>query len=344
MEGLSLASMRSASALPEAERWRRAMKERAAAQAAQEELQKDAILRQASTLASLSASARQSEEMSELASRRAQDREVEAMRRINEIKWVSVQAETELEERIRSLEAFLDADRRARAEEALQHMELIRQLQEEAQARVLEAERRSVDAVAAADIRVQEAEDRAAAAVRRADQEIAAARIEAEDRVRTIRERADAQVRACKEQSRFELEQMHWTVVQRQRALEEGLYPNGRPSSEVFTQVRRHGAVIEQGMKELHLAREAEMARKVQEPHAVAQHEASMLELEKALHARTLDRAAERVSSQLKGGDTGFQRFVTSSTAASPRGESAVRSPETAGSTLSRAGCALVTE
>lgn len=240
--------------------------------------------------------------------------EVEAMRKVHEISWASVKQATEYEDRIKMLEELIEEER-ATHEEALQkHEMLAKQAVGEAQKLSKETEERCNKLIAEAKARVKETQERADATCKHAEEEVLAARAREETRVEEIRRWMDARVRECEDQKVFEIQQMREKTLQRQRQMEESLYLNGRQKSEALAEAKRHMTSVEQEQKEWRAMQEIEFARKEarldewtekqrRQNSSLETHHKGMLELEKGLHGRTMQRTMERVNRQIEYGD-----------------------------------------
>lgn len=256
------------------------------------------------------------------AQRKLREAEAECMRTVNEIQWASVQQATEYEDRIKRLEGLLEEERAAHAASVRTHAAMVDKAHVDAEARVLAVERRCREAEAAASARVEEAKIMARTAEKRRDDEVSLTRIREGFRVEDMRKTADARVSEFQKQKAFELQALHENVLQRQRAMEETLFLNGRAKSEAIEDARRHAAALDLDMKELRMAKEVEAAHKEarldewvavqrREAGALASHHGAMLELEKQLHRKTVERTMGRVTRQLKFGDGDAVRPAT---------------------------------
>lgn len=248
---------------------------------------------------------------------RRKDAEVESMRKVHEVSWNAVKQAADYEERIKILEELV-AEERAQHEEALQnHQRCTDEAVEEGKALAKETELRYTRLLASANARANDAEERAEAAMRRADDEVRAAKAREETRVQELRRWADARVRECEDQKAFEVQQMHEKVTQRQRQMEETLYLNGRQKSEALNDAKRHTSAVEQDASEWRAMKDVEFSRKEarleewtsnqrRQNESLQTHYSGMLELEKSLHHRTMERTMQRVNRQLEcgGADT----------------------------------------
>lgn len=245
---------------------------------------------------------------------RRKEAEVEAMRKVHQVSWTSVRQAAEYEERIKVLEELVEEER-AKHEEALQnHQRLAQEAVDESRDLAKETELRYARLLANANARATDAEERAEAAMRRAEDEVKAAKAREEDRVQEIRKWADARVRECADQKAFEIQQMHEKLTQRQRQMEETLYLNGRQRSEALSEAKRHTASVEQDALEWKAMKEMEFARKEarieewtsnqrRQNESLQNQHKGLLDLEKALHNRTMERTMQRVNRQIEYGD-----------------------------------------
>jgi len=248
------------------------------------------------------------------AERQRLDAEAEAIRSINEVSWASVQKATEYEDRIHVLEQLLEDERRAHSQELRRHEELAQEAAEQSTRLLQEIDERCSKAVAVADARAQDAEERAEATRRRCEAEVEATREQEEVRVADARRLAESRARECEDQKNFEINQMHKQSIQRHRAMEETLYVSGRQKSEALSEARRHVTIMELDMREARAIQEAETSRREgrldewlsaqrRQNTAFEAHHKGMLELEKGLHKKTMERTMQRVNRHLKLGD-----------------------------------------
>jgi hypothetical protein len=279
------------------------------------------------------------------------------MRKVNEVSWSAVQQATEYEDRVKVLEELIEEERSAHEASLKKHELLAKDAVEQADTLRRESEERFRQLVSAADAKAKDADERAEMVRRRAEEDVAAAQREAEVRVQEIRRWAEARMRECEDQKTFEVQQMHEKTVQRQRQMEETLYLNGRQKSEALTEAKRHSGKMEQEFREAKAIQEIDIARKEarleewtlkqrQQNLSLENQHKGLLELEKGLHARTMERTMQRTLRHLEYGDgpTGGKdtptrhmlRDLTSSSANS-NGPLAL----TAGSPLARAGGTL---
>jgi len=293
----------------------------------------------------------------DLADSRRRDVEVEAMRKIHEVSWSHVKETAEFEERIKRLEELVEEER-AKHEEALQnHENLAKQSVAEAQEVTKQTEERYRKLLASSDARAQDAEGRAEGTRRKAEDEVKDAKSREEARVLEIRKWADARVRECEDQKAFEIQQMHEKVKGRQRQMEETLFLNGRQKSEALSEAKRHTSAVEQDAVEWKAMMEIEFSRKEsrldewtakqrRQNSSLENHHKGMLELEKGLHNRTMERTMQRVNRQLETGDAGSNgrdtptRQVMQDLPFSPKAGSGLQAL-TAGSPLKLAGGAM---
>eukprot|EP00927_Polykrikos_kofoidii_P041578 TRINITY_DN35449_c0_g2_i1.p1 TRINITY_DN35449_c0_g2~~TRINITY_DN35449_c0_g2_i1.p1 ORF type:complete len:391 (-),score=68.27 TRINITY_DN35449_c0_g2_i1:323-1405(-) len=212
--------------------------------------------------------------------------ELEAHRKVTDLEWTSVKQATEYEDQIASLKDLLEKEREAHVLEHENWTRLANDAHEAAEARVREAEQRHKTALASANSRALEAEERAEFVMRRADVELAAQHLREGQRVEVVARDAEMRVRESEEQKIFELAQIHSSVLERQRAAEKTMFVNGRQKSEAVSEVQRHAAQLELGMKELLVACDTKGMR---DP-------GQRFELDKMLHQRTADRNVSRMA------------------------------------------------
>lgn len=293
----------------------------------------------------------------DVAGARGRDAEVEAMRKVHEVSWSAVKQATEYEERIRRLEEMVEEERAKHEEALLAHEALANKAVDDAQALTKETELRYIKLLANADARAEDAEERAEGARRRAEDEVNEAKAREEARVQEIRRWADARVRECEDQKTFETQQTHEKMTQRQRQMEETLFLNGRQKSEALTEAKRHAGEVEKEAVEWKAMMEIEFSRKEarleewtskqrRQNDSIETHNKGLLELEKALHNRTMERTMQRVNRQLEYGDAGTTgrdtptRQVLRDMPSSPKPGSGLQAL-TVGSPLKLAGGAL---
>lgn len=248
------------------------------------------------------------------AERKRKETEVECMRKVNEVTWLGVKRETEYEDRVSLLEKQIDEEREAHEKALKKHEDLARQSAEEAETLRRETEKHYQQMIAAADARAKDAEEHTELVLRRSEEEIAAVKAASEKRVQEIRKWADARVKECEDQKEFEVGQLHAKTVQRQRQMEETLYLNGRQKSTALEEAKRHTAAVQQDCAQWKAIQEIEFARKDarldewiskqrRQNDTLEKHHKGMLDLEKGLHNRTMERTMQRVSRQLEYGD-----------------------------------------
>jgi len=105
-------------------------------------------------------------------------------------------------------------------------------------------------------------------------------------------------------------------MTQRQRQMEETLFLNGRQKSVALEEAKRHTSAIEQDAVEWKTMMEMQYARKEarlenwtenqrRQNESLEAYHKSILELEKGLHSRTMERTMHRVNRQIEYGDGG---------------------------------------
>mmetsp|Transcript_92481 Transcript_92481/g.160643 ORF Transcript_92481/g.160643 Transcript_92481/m.160643 type:complete len:399 (+) Transcript_92481:58-1254(+) len=258
--------------------------------------------------------AKEAEQRRDEALSQKQEAEVEAMRKVHECHWAAVKQATEYEVRIQALETVLEDERKKHEEELRRHEDEARKAREHCEQMIKESQAQHAAQVAAANARAQDAEDRSLQAMKRAEMEIDASRKREEARVKDIRRWADARVREVEDQKAFEVQKMHDKTVMRQRQMEETLYLNGRQKSEAMEDAKRHVRAMDTHMKEWKAIEEVELARKEarltewtgvqrRQNTSFENHHKGMLDLEKSLHNKTMERIMNRVNRQLVYGD-----------------------------------------
>jgi len=254
----------------------------------------------------------------------------ETLRKVHQAKWVVVQQATEFQDRIKALEAHLEDERLAQEQEREKQAQLLARTREAADVRKQEADERQRTALAAATRQMQEAEDSANTKIKRAEDEVARARRREEMRVNEVQRLADARTRECEDQTKFELEQLHGRCIQRQRAIEESCFVSGKQASEVLGETRRHTMALEKNTKELRAAEEIAAAHKEArmeewtatqkaQTAGVERHRKGLLEMEKRLHQRTLERTFGRATDHLRVDDSdlrGIPSYLTTGNSA----------------------------
>lgn len=277
------------------------------------------------------------EKQTDEANGRAREAEVEAMRKVHESAWSGVKQAAEYEERIKILEELIEEER-VRHDEALQtHERLAQKNVDEATDIAKQTELRYQKLLANANAYAKDSEERAEGARKRCDDEVAQAKAREETRVLEIRKWAEAKLRECEDQKAFEIQQMHDKISQRQRQMEETLYLNGRQKSEALKEAGRRTDTIETEAAEWRATMEIEFSRKEarlgewagkqrMQNTSMEAHHKGMLELEKGLHSKTMERTMQRVNRQIEYGDAGANgrdtptRQLLNSIPPSPRG------------------------
>jgi len=291
---------------------------------------------------------------------RRREAEVEAMRKVHEASWGNVRQAAEYEERIKILEELVQEERAKHAEALENHRRLAEEAVDESRDLAKQTEQRYVRLLADANARATDAEERAEAARKRVEDEVRAAKAREDKRVQEMRSWADARVRECEDQKAFETRQMHEKVTQRQRLMEETLYLNGRQKSEALNEAKRHTSAVEQDSLEWKAMKEMEFSRKEarleewtsnqrRQNESLQTHHKGLLELEKALHNKTMERTMQRVNRHLEFGDAGTNgretptRQALNDLAQSDKNGGGLPGLTAAGSPLKLAGGALTT-
>jgi len=292
---MALAASRCASFLPEAEQWHQKVRER---QFHSEDLEcnrkeeaaaKDALVQCWHT------TAKQAEADRDAESKRLRETQLDAMQQVHDEHWDSACRAAAYEDEISSLKHLIEEERSAHAHQLEQHLVLIGTIRDESEVRVRTAEQRCEALVAAADARAKEATELADLEKKRAAEEVNSARSREEYHIKEIRRQAEEQVRETEEYCRFRLEQMHESVIRRQRTMEETLqhgYAGTRhwKNDAVLAEARRHTIETQRGREELLSANAADAL--FREGHPGAQD--ALLDLEKKLYMRAMERTAAR--------------------------------------------------
>jgi hypothetical protein len=279
------------------------------------------------------------------------DMVVEHQRTIKNMEWAHVQESTEYEDKIAMLEALIAKERDARHRETQNQMQEVQKACEEAERRVRELDQHYSQALAASDLRAKEAEERLEIALRRTEQEVAVNRHREEGRVRETREKAESCLRETEEQRCYELQQIHEHVVQRQKAMEESLVLNGRQKSEAVAEARRHATSLTTQMEEYQTACKSEqsimelrftetMQKQKQYHDESMKQQKGLVDLERTLHHKTMERTMARVLGLREGAATpteGAHQNMLARLHASPPA-----SPSPTAGPLARAGESLM--
>lgn len=240
------------------------------------------------------------------AEQRAQVAEVEAMRRVHDVQWEASQRYAEYDDEVSSLKNLLEEERGAHVADVERLREKVRHTQEDADTRVEETRRECEAAVKATVKRARDAEELAADTVRRAKGDVAETRKREEARVQEVRRMADSRVRECEEKKRCELEQMREMVVQLQRVAGDRVAAAERHKADALDEATRHVDALEQDLGRQRLMEETELARQRgrldewramqrRQNDTVASHHKGLVDIEKTLHGRTMERTMDRV-------------------------------------------------
>jgi len=246
---------------------------------------------------------------------RMRDMEVETQRTIKNLEWASVQKATEYEDKIAMLEEIIAKEREDHQRDTQRHLQMAQQARDESEDRVRDLEQRHAQALAAAVARAQDAEERLEIALRRTDNELTVCRSREEDRVTETRNKAEARSRESEDQKRFELLQMRDHVAQRQKAMEETLVLNGRQKSEAVSEARRHAASLTTQMEEylgacrsdqaiMDLRHTETLCKQKQYHDESMKQQKGLLDLERILHHKTMERTMARVLGFREGAES----------------------------------------
>eukprot|EP00439_Symbiodinium_sp_Y106_P066492 s501_g10.t2 len=140
---------------------------------------------------------------------------------------------------------------------------------------------------------------------KRAHEDVVAARAREERRIAEVRAAAESRARELEAKMRSEANMRDAHLLERQRLMEDALYANGREKAEAIDQAQRHLACMEQELqtskdqadalyaeKEARLKEFQETARKNTDE--VVKHHKELLDLERALHNRSMERTMDR--------------------------------------------------
>lgn len=299
--------------IPEAEKWHEALRERKAEQVAHDRRLADEQATREAEAQRWRMSVKLAEEQRDAAERQCQEAQLHAQKEVHDAQWFAVQRITEMEDQIRRLEMLLEEEREAHREQFQSQVELAERARQEQETFMIEVSKRHAVDLAAANGRARDAEERADMIQQRANQEIADARAHEEARVARIRAEADARVHDFQLKMREHVEMMDSHAVERQRALEEAMYHHGLRKEEAIAAARRHLAAMEQEhqmiqcqqaaeiqLKEARLQEWKEIERRRNDE--VVKHHKDLLDLERSLHTKTMERTIDRVTRHLKFG------------------------------------------
>eukprot|EP00931_Biecheleriopsis_adriatica_P066946 TRINITY_DN41165_c0_g1_i1.p1 TRINITY_DN41165_c0_g1~~TRINITY_DN41165_c0_g1_i1.p1 ORF type:complete len:334 (-),score=118.27 TRINITY_DN41165_c0_g1_i1:84-1085(-) len=300
--------------VPQATKWVEDLERIKAERAQEEESRRRQAAEQADLVRQWQLALHQAEADRDDALRRSEESELRAKREVQDHHWQTVQATTELEDRVATLEAMLLEERQAHEDELRRQSDILEQARQECFSQLQEAEARHQAALGAALARTKEAEETAELVQKRANDEIAAARARQDVRVAEVRAQADARVRQLEVKMREEANMRDQHLIERQRAMEENLYTNTREKQEAVDEARRHLAAMEQELADAKAKQEAaytEQVARLEEFKATTKrntdeevkHQKGLLELEQTLHARTMERTMDRVTRHLKLGE-----------------------------------------
>lgn len=297
--------------VPEAERWRETLENQKAAQEAERKLAREQQAEHEEMILRWKLTVQEMEAQQDDAVRRCNEAELNAMRKVQDHHWQTVQATAELEDRIQQLEQLLEDERKAHAEDLQRQASVLEQARQECSVQLQDAEQRHQAAMATAKAQVREAEDMAELTKKRADHEVAAARVREDKRVTEIRAQTNARIRELEMRMRDETNMRDQHLVQRQKLMEDAVYANSRDKQEAVDAARKHLAAMEHELQlnqaqleALHTHNESRLdefkSTEKQNAEALVKHHKDMLELEQSLHARTMERTMDRVTRHLK--------------------------------------------
>jgi len=244
---------------------------------------------------------------------KAEEAEEHARRQVNDYHWATAKQLQEMEERIQRLESMLEEERTAQLLERQRQTEQVAQVRRDAEVELQEAERRHRAELALEQERVREAHQLVELIQKRASEDVVAARAREERRVTEVRAAAEQRTRDLEAKMRQEANMRDEHLLERQRLMEEALYANGKEKAEAIDAAQRHLACMEQELqaskdqtdalfaeKEARLKEFQDTSRKNTEE--MVKHHKELLDLERALHSRSMERTMDRVVQHLKLG------------------------------------------
>eukprot|EP00929_Paragymnodinium_shiwhaense_P004331 TRINITY_DN105209_c0_g1_i1.p1 TRINITY_DN105209_c0_g1~~TRINITY_DN105209_c0_g1_i1.p1 ORF type:complete len:427 (-),score=123.29 TRINITY_DN105209_c0_g1_i1:56-1336(-) len=251
------------------------------------------------------------------AERRAGDAEVDAMRKVREAEWAADQRIVEVEVENASLVNLLEQERHSHKESLAFHGRLADHARAEAERRVQEAEQRCANDVQAAQGRAEAAEHLAEDVQRDAEARIASVRAQQAAAVEEARKEATRRVEDSLADKLREVERMRSELEMRKTQLEDDLQLKTKQTEEATQEARRYAAAVNADAAEWKMLQEADLAqRKIHLDEEVAkqrrQHEdlekhwKGMIEMEKGMHSKTVERTMGRVCRRLRLGDTAY--------------------------------------
>mmetsp|Transcript_75511 Transcript_75511/g.179362 ORF Transcript_75511/g.179362 Transcript_75511/m.179362 type:complete len:375 (-) Transcript_75511:175-1299(-) len=243
-------------------------------------------------------------------------REVEedAERRIKEVQHTAVQKSIAYEERIRSLERLIEFERAEHQKQIKDCMDGLQRLEQEAQQHIQEARQECAKEVAAAKVREAQGLAEAEAANQRTQQLVQSLRANEQDRVREIRGMADAHLHSMRAQMTRELQETQEDVARRLKQAQEGTSAQNLQKEEAIKDAHRHLVALEDEARAVRALQEVELAKREvwfeqqtaahrRHKDMVETHHKTLLDLEKGLHQRTMERTMLRITRHLQYGD-----------------------------------------
>jgi len=299
------------SIVPEADKWREAMDTAKAEAEAERKRQRDQQAEMDEMVKHWTLTMQELEAQRDDAVRRADEAQLQATREVHDHHWATVQATTELEDTIANLENLLEEERAEHKEELKRQAAVLDQARQECLYQLEEAEQRHSHAMAGALARAREAEENTEQIRLRAHQEIAEARAREDRRVAEVRAQADERMRALEAKMRDEANMRDSHLIERQKLMEEALLNNSKQKQDAVQSAQRHLAAMEQELQDSRTKQEALFAQKEARMQEVkvsekqhmedqVKYHKELLELEKSMHARTMERTMDRVTRHLK--------------------------------------------
>ena len=242
---------------------------------------------------------------------KAAEVEEHARRQVQDYHWATAKQLQEMEERITQLQSLLGEERAAHAVELAHQADLVQQVRRECDMQIREAEHRHRAELAAEQERVREAHEMVELIQERANKDVTAARAREEARIAEIRAQAETRTRELEKKMREEASMRDHHLIERQRLMEEALYAHGQEKEMAIRGAQRHLAAMEQELqlsndqREMLFAQKEERLKEVEETakrntDEMVKHHKELLDLERALHARTMERTMDRVVHHLK--------------------------------------------
>lgn len=299
------------SMFPDAVEWKAQLEAMKAARRAEELAQQQREAEQDALVKSWQLEVEQMKVERNSAVQKAEEAEEHARRQVQDYHWATAKQLQEMEERITQLQSLLNEERSAHAVELAHQADLVAQVRREADMQIREAEHRHRAELAAEQERVREAHEMVELIQERANKDVTAARAREEARIAKIRSEAETRTRELEKKMREEASMRDHHLIERQRLMEEALYAHGQEKADAIRSAQRHLAAMEQELqlsndqRDLLFSQKEERLKEVEETskrntEEMVKHHKELLDLERALHARTMERTMDRVVQHLK--------------------------------------------